>query len=197
MFDTTCTTAQYEDMVTDVTNCGGPLDPGQDPADRYIKMTIPPGHIGAHILFAWGQPDAGQPCGVKSCDIDVINVWEQNAMWDRHGGDAISPSFNKLWLFAAGTPPAEDTLWDYVNIDVDSNNGTNNINGAPMVDGPFQGLSPTFNINPQSTGTIPPPLKIEAGDTELGDNPFASMNIFGLFASLLTLAGLRRLRRKQ
>ncbi len=71
-FDTSCSTAQYEAGTTD---CGGPK----------IIMNVPAGYVGGHILFDWGKPDAGSPCGVQNCDIDVVNVWEPNGVWDRHG----------------------------------------------------------------------------------------------------------------
>ena len=190
-FDTTCTTAQYNDTTTDITNCGGPLSPGQSEAERFITVTVPAGHVAAHIIFAWGQPDGGTPCGVQNCDIDVVNVWEVGGVWDRHGA-APGSQLNKLHDGAAGTPPDPATAWELVNIDPLGRG----INGIAMVDGPFQGLSPNFNLGPASTTELVTTIEASQGDTDLGGSALAGMSVFGLFASLLALFGLRSTGRK-
>jgi len=176
-FDTACSTAQYEAGITD---CGG----------AKISMNVPAGYVGGHILFDWGKPDASSPCGVANCDIDVVNVWEPNGVWNRHGATGV---FNQLWDGAAGVAPDPDGTWELVSTDVNGDN----INGAPMIDGPFQGLYPNFSFTPSGQGVAKPPLVITAPDTKIGDSLLSSMNIIGLFASLVALLGLRHTGRKK
>jgi len=155
-------------------------------------MNIPAGgtHIGAHILFDWGKVTT-TPCGVASCDIDVVNVWEIDGVWDQHGD---SDPKNKLWDGAAGDAPDPSTNWKLVSTDVNGDA----INGAPMVDGPFQGFYANFNAGPGGSLPPPPPYTGTAPDTKLGDSLFVSpVNPWALITGLLTLLGLRRFSKKE
>lgn len=186
-FDTACTTAQFD---TGITSCGG---------SNPLTMTVGAGQIGAHILFDWGKPTTATPCGVENCDIDVVNVWQENAAWDRLG--AIETK-NALFLGAAGPAPVLSTSWALVSTDVNGDG----VNGAPMVDGPFNGFYANFNaltIFPPGTVIGPPPTSNVPAvphtqqDTKLGDSLLATMNVFGLLAGLLVLLGLRQTGRKK
>lgn len=167
-FDTACTKAQYD---AGTTSCGGSAP---------LSMTVGDGQYGAHILFDWSTSD----------DIDVVNVWNQNAQWDRLGNTGNT---NKLFLGAAGVTPAEDANWELVSTDVNGDT----MNGAPMVDGPFQGFYANFNNQPDKSGSPAEPYTGTAQDTKLGSSLLASMNIIGLFISVMMLIGLRQLNRKK
>lgn len=188
-FDTSCTTAQYE---AGTTSCGG---------SQFITMTVGADQIGAHILFDWGKPDSASPCAVKTCDIDVVNVWNKDAAWDRHGGINVA---NKLWDRGAGIPPDPDTLWALVSTDVTGwtdefgvlHAEGDGINGAQMVDGPFEGFHANFNSTPATQGAVPPPVKITSPDTELGGSLLASVSITSLFMAFFSLLGLRQISQK-
>ncbi len=176
-FDATCTTAQYD---AGTTTCSG---------SKTISMTVGAGQVGAHILFDWGKPDAGSPCGRANCDIDVVNVWNQNAAWDRLGATGTK---NQLFDGQAGLPPEPTTTWVLVSTDVNGDG----INGSPMVDGPFEGFYANFNSTPGAVGAVKEPLPYSQQDTELGSSLLASMNPLVLFAGLFGLLGLRHLTRK-
>ncbi len=88
--------------------------------------------------------------------------------------------------------PDPEGTWELVTID---SNG-DGINGQPMIDGPFQGLYPTFNFIPSGEGEAKKPFVNTQEDTQLDDNVF-SMNIAGLLASLMMLLGLRHFGRKK
>lgn len=178
-FDTTCTAAQYD---TGTTSCGG---------SNPITMTVGSGQVGGHILFDWGKPSGATSCGVENCDIDVVNVWDVDGVWNQHGD--TNPR-NQLFAGAAGIAPDPTTTWALVSTDV-NNDG---INASPMVDGPFEGFYANFNSTPAGAmaGEVVP-LPHKQDDTDIGDSPLASMNIFALFASLMTLFGLRHFGRKK
>jgi len=133
-FDTTCTTTQLE---AGTVLCNNPLGVGQ--VQRDITMTVGAGQVGVHILFDWGKPDGGSPCGVANCDMDIVNVWEQNAIWNDPDGQA-SP-VNNLFQGEAGTPHDVTQPWKLVSTDLNADG----INGSPMVDGPFIGFYANFN----------------------------------------------------
>lgn len=106
-----------------------------------LKMTIPPGHIGAHMLFDWNTQR----------DIDVVNVWKPNGIF--------GPK-----LFPEGSIDP-DTVFEYASIDADGDG----IPGIPMVDGDFKGFSANFNLGgklctPQVD--CPPPPTMEAPETK-------------------------------
>jgi len=174
-FDTTCTIPELE---AGDTVCNNPLQSGQ--TQQFLTMTVDVGQVGAHILFDWNT----------SSDIDVVNVWDVDGVWDAHG--ATDPT-NKLWDGQAGLPPDPTTTWKLVSTDV---NGDNK-NGAPMVDGPFQDFYANFNAGPAGTTEPVPPYQGTAPETEIGDSVLASINLWGLFAGLITLLGLRLTSKKK
>jgi len=177
-FDSTCTAAQYDAGITD---CGG---------NKPMTMTVPPGHFGGHILFDWGKPTASSPCGVKSCDIDVVNVWEVGGVWDRHGDTGAR---NQLFDGQSGLPPDPTTTWKLVSTDVNGDG----VNASPMVDGPFQGFYANFNAGPGGTSGPKEPVQITQPDTKLGSGVLASVNVFAIFTGLMVLFGLRRFTNKR
>jgi hypothetical protein len=144
-----CTTAQLE---------GGTCAPNANPA-RNLNFTVPPGHIGAHMLFDWNV----------TSNIDVINVWSPNAKYD------VSPDGSKNDIVIAGTyggpagnQPDPQGLWNYASTDV----GGDTINGMKMIDGPFVGFNANFNLGPQSTCTPAPPPVTTAPENPLGKGFF-------------------------
>ena len=186
-FDVTCTTAELE-AGTKVCSDGVSRFVGNQ-TEQFLTMEVKPGQIGAHILFDWGRPndpakpDTITPCGVASCDIDVVVVWDQNALWDQQ-----SP----LHLGDAGSPPDVASPWKLVSTDAD-NDG---INGVPMIDGPFIGFNANFNIGPEGTLTELPTIQIQAQDTALGEDGIGSMGL-GLLGSLSALLGFGLFRRNR
>jgi len=168
-FDTTCDVATLE-----ATGCKG--TPG-DPTT--LEMTVGAGQVGAHILFDWSS----------STNIDVVNVWDKNAQWNRHGKTGNA---NKLFLGAAGVTPAEDANWELVSTDINGDN----INSSPMVDGPFVGFYANFNNKPDKANTPPPPYTGTASATKL-DSSILSLNFAFLFTSLLLMLGLRKFNQKK
>lgn len=170
-FDTGCT-------VLEITTTGCPAGSAAV-SGATISMTVPDGHVGAHILFDWNT----------SSNIDVVNVWKKDGVWDQHG-DA-DPK-NKLYDGSAGNPPDPATTWKLVSTDVNGDG----INGSPMVDGPFQDFYANFNAGPGESLPPPPPYTGTAPDTKLGSDLLASFSLWGLFASLVTLFGLRRISKK-
>ncbi len=183
-FDTTCTITQIE---TGADCSSNPLPPNQ--SERNLTMTVKPGQVGAHIIFDWGKPDPSKHCGVANCDIDVLNVWDVNGVWDRHGKTGAD---NKLWDGQAGVAPDPKTTWKLVSTDINGDG----VNGIPMVDGPFQGFRPNYNAGPGGTAGPTPPYTGSAPDTKLG-NGLASLSLLSLFAGLTTLFGLRRFGKKR
>jgi hypothetical protein len=132
-------------------SCGTNADPSKN-----YTLTVGAGQIGAHMLFDWGNNSPSTSCGKESCNIDVVHVWDQVAVF------GPSPLHNGAVGFNAAT-----TVWDLMSSDatascpgvVDNNNipiicTSNGINGVPMIDGPFKGSSANFNIN--FTGTQAP-----------------------------------------
>jgi len=175
-FDTTCTSAQLEaGMGGPGQDCNGPFTAGQ--TQQFLTLTIPPGKIGAHILFDWNL----------TTNIDVVQVWEANGVWNRHGATGET---NKLHDGGAGLPPKEDTTWKLVSTDIDGDN----INGAPMIDGPFNGFNANFNAGPQSKGEAKAPIVATAPDTKTGSGklPALALSLWGLLAGFAGLPGLRR-----
>jgi len=165
-FDSGCTTAEIR-----TTGCAAGSAANSGPA---ISMTVGVGQVGAHILFDWNT----------TSNIDVVNVWDIDAVWDQHG-DA-DPK-NQLYNGLAGLAPDPATTWKLVSTDVNGDG----VNSSPMVDGPFQGFYANFNAGPGATAPPPEPYTGTAPDTKLSAG--LSLNIWGLFAGLLTLLGLRRL----
>ncbi len=166
-FDTGCSVAQVQ-----ANGC-----PAGTASGATLSMTVGPGQVGAHILFDWNT----------SKNIDVVNVWDVDGVWNQHGD--VDPK-NKLYNGKAGDAPDPTTTWKLVSTDANGDG----INGIPMVDGPFQGFYASFNAGPAGTAPPPAPYTGTAPDTTLGDG--LALNIWGLFAGLLTLLGFRRLGKK-
>jgi hypothetical protein len=178
MFDTTCTVAQLESGLGSQANpCNGPLDPGQ--TQQFMPMVVAAGQVGAHILFDWNT----------SSDIDVVNVWDVDGVWNRHGGTGQN---NKLWDGPAGLPPEPTTTWKLISTDYDGDG----INASPMLDGPFQGSAANFNAGPAATTGPTPPYVDNAPDTDIGSG-LASVTIWGLISGLASLLGFRRFTKKR
>lgn len=186
-FDVTCEAADYDsgNVV-----CNKPLA-DQGAVKQYITMTLEPGEIGAHILFDWGSPQA-TTCGQAACDIDVVNVWRENAQWDTYG--AAAPK-NELWLGEAGIPPALDANWRLVSSDV-KGDGVDAVNGSPMLDGPFEGYFANFNYKPDGVGEAKAPITTEISDVGVDSLAF-SMGLWSLLAGLLSVFGLRKINNKK
>ncbi|MFK5948349.1 MAG: hypothetical protein QM500_06230, partial [Methylococcales bacterium] len=185
-FDTTCSAADFDAGLTTCNN-PAPVIPG---AQSTISMTVPAGQIGAHIIFDWGKPNDANTgttsCGVANCDIDVVNVWKQDDLWEDLDGDASAK--NNLFSGSAGSAPDPTKPWKLVSTD----HNADSVNGSPMVDGPFIGFYANFNAGPGGT-TVVLPITTETKDTKLGSG---SVGIGTLLVSLFSLLGFG-LRRKR
>ena len=113
--------------------------------DGPLNLTIGAGQIGAHMLFDWGQPAAGSPCGVANCNIDVVLVWEYDGVFDSQPLEGCEQGLpgQCLWQGKAGLTPALDCEYELVSRDADGDG----VPGARMVDGAFIGFRANFNIN--------------------------------------------------
>jgi hypothetical protein len=172
-FDSGCTVAELQ-----ATGCPAGSAANSGPP---ISMTVGPGQLGVHILFDWNT----------TANIDVVNVWNQDDVWDTLG--ATAPK-NSLWTGATGPTPDPTTTWALVSTDVNGDG----VVGAPMVDGPFQGFYANFNASPGATAPPPPPYTGTAPDTKLGNSLFVSpMNPWVLISVFGTLLGARRFQVKQ
>lgn len=142
-FNTDCTTAQLE---------AGTCTENADPS-KNITMTVGSGQIGAHMLFNWNV----------SANIDVVNVWNQNALWNDPDGTGVSK--NNLWVGERWEGPAGFTVnpattWALVSTDNDGNG----INGVPMIDGPFIGYNANFNLGPTNSCVLAAPSVSSASE---------------------------------
>lgn len=127
-FDTTCTIAQ---ITAGVSACNNPLPAGQ--TKRYLTMTVGAGQLGAHMLFDWNG----------NYNINVVNVWNQNAQWSYPGTGTKNRLYNSVaWGGPAGYTVNPATTWKFVSTDNDGDG----INGVGMVNGPFQGFNANFNL---------------------------------------------------
>jgi hypothetical protein len=117
------------------------LEQGTHPDDCAVQgarlsMTVAAGQIGAHMLFDWKD----------SANIDVLNVWNQDAAWNDDPDDGRAAT-NDMWAGDGWAGPAgvvvnPNTTWQLVSTDPDGDN----INGVKMVDGPFIGFNANFNL---------------------------------------------------
>ena len=174
-FDTSCSNAEIESGKGSQANpCAG--------NGPFIKMDIPAGYIGAHMLFDWNT----------TSNIDVVNVWQPGGVWDRHGATGTK---NQLFDGPAGLPPDPATTWKLVSIDIDGDG----INGSPMIDGPFQGFNANFNAGPLTKAGPKEPIKKTAPDTQLGSSKFPPLALdpLTLIAGILGMFGLRRFYKKK
>ncbi len=173
-FDSGCTVAELQ-----ATGCKAGTGAAANPGPT-ISMTVDPGQFGVHMLFDYST----------TSNIDVVNVWDVDAVWDQHGD--VNPR-NQLHDGQAGLAPDPATTWELVSTDDDGDG----INGIPMVDGPFVDFSANFNLSPAGAAPAPDPYSGTAIDTKLGSGLLASLDIWGLFATLTMLVGLRRFSKKQ
>ncbi len=176
-FDVTCTAADYDSGKVDCSS--NPLG-DQDAIQRYMTLTLEPNQVGVHILFDWNLAK----------NIDVALAWKEDTSWNTYGKTAPT---NQLWLGNAGVPPSPTTDWRFVSSDV-PNDGTDGINGTPMVDGAFIGFYANFNYKPGTAGEKLPPVDTEISDVEVGG---FSMGIWSLMAGLFSVFGLRRINNKK
>jgi hypothetical protein len=158
---------------------------------KTISMIVGPNQIGAHILFDWNT----------SKNIDVVNVWNKNAIWDRLGHTGNT---NKLFAGAAGVPAADDAVFELVSTDVTGFTTPDGVlmpagdglNSAPMVDGPFEKFYANFNNKPDKGKDGADVVTITARDTKLGDSILASLDLYALFIGIMSLLGFRRFSKK-
>ncbi len=105
-------------------NCP-PGSPGCGVGTAY-NFTVAPDQIAAHMLFNWGP----------NLNIDVVDIWNQNEAF------GPSPMFTGAKKTLDPWSGVSTTAWDGMSIDWDGNG----INGAAMIDGPFQGFNANFNV---------------------------------------------------
>ncbi|MCK9420458.1 MAG: hypothetical protein M0R70_13895, partial [Nitrospirae bacterium] len=86
-----------------------------------ITFTVGEGEIGGHMLFDLNSQN----------NHDVVDIWTTNAVF--------GPS--SMWTGDCGANSAVK-VWDFMSKDWDGDG----INGAPMLDGSFQGLIVNFNV---------------------------------------------------
>ena len=163
-FNTGCTVAEIE-----ATGC--PV--GSGTTGETLTMTVLDGQLGGHMLFDWNT----------TANIDVVNVWDRDAVWDTYGNTA---PFNQLWTGPAGAAPDETKPWELVSRDVNGDG----LNGSPMVDGPFIGFSASFNFGPGGVGEGLADIETTSSDTKLGGGGMISLA--ALLGSLSLIMLLRR-----
>lgn len=151
--------------------------PGTAGSPTSIEMIVGPGQVGGHILFDWN--------GV--INIDVVNVWDRDAVWDDFGDTAPR---NAVFL-GNGVPPDVTKPWKLVST-TQFSDGNGTVHGSPMIDGPFQGFYANFNAGPGGVGAGLPPIATKSPNTKLGSS---SMSLWSMFAGLLFLIGLRKVNR--
>lgn len=181
-FDSGCTTQE-------ITTTGCPADSVGDIDGKptpNVTMTVGPNQVGAHILFDYNG----------SFNIDVLNVWDKDAVWDDPDGDASDK--NNLFDGAAGIAPDPAATWGLVSRDVDGDG----INGMPMVDGPFIGYSANFSDAPSGTATPPPggteAVTVAVADTKLGSGGgVGALGLAWLLGMLPAISFFRRRFRKE
>jgi hypothetical protein len=114
--------------------CTSNADPSKN-----IAMHVGAGQIGAHMLFDWNG----------NLNIDVVDVWDQNAVWQQ-----ADPTINGLWTGEKWAGPAGFTVnpattWRAVTSDSDGDG----FNGVKMIDGPFIGYMADFNLSASDSCT--------------------------------------------
>ena len=133
------------------TPCG---NPNYDPTDlstitNPLTMNVAEGQVGVHMLFDWNG----------SNNIDVVNVWDMNAVWGYGPNDGTNTSVLEVgvdYLICSALPNEAgcdqvladaqalfDTEWLFASTDVNGNG----IPGHGMVDGPFVGFNANFNVS--------------------------------------------------
>lgn len=152
------------------------LYPDGSPKPTIMHVVVPPGQLGAHMLFDWGAENATTGCGKANCNIDVFVVWAQNASFPG------SPNGTSTNLCAKGE------VWELASIDPDGDG----IPGVQMLDGAFEHFNANFNLSniPPCTPSGQEIVVQNSGDTTLGGGSADLWTLSGLLTWLL--AGLRR-----
>jgi hypothetical protein len=93
-----------------------------------LTFTVPPDHLGGHILFDWNV----------TADIDVAIVWNNSTggTWEN------VVSGGQLYQGPAGPTPAIDEFYEWISVDADGDG----IPGIQFVDGPFINFRANFNF---------------------------------------------------
>jgi hypothetical protein len=184
-FNTACTTTQLQ-----AGTCAANSDPSKN-----ITMKVGAGQIGAHMLFDWNT----------SSNIDVVNVWNQSAVWSDADGTGIPKNnlwVGERWAGPAGVTVNPATTWALVSTD----NDNNGINGVPMIDGPFIGYNANFNLGPTDSCLTAAPTVSSASEVSKvsGGCSLSSFNVnpseradWWLLAGFLTWLGVVRRRNKR
>ncbi len=95
-----------------------------------LSLVVGPGQVGAHGLFHFGMDGAPTVCGKLTCNIDVVFLWDVNAVY-------AGSTNNDSNLGAKGR------IFNLSSVD---GNG-DGIPGIPAVDGPFVGFNTVYNLN--------------------------------------------------
>lgn len=116
-----------------------------------ISMTVGPGEVGVHMLFDWQS----------SVNIDVVNVWKVNTKWEYGPNDGTmknilagheaecetaDPANHDRATASPECLDLYDTEWMFTTTDADGDGHP----GVAMIDGPFPGFHPVFNIRKQA-----------------------------------------------
>jgi len=138
-------TYTFETCLADGSKCTGSTP---------LSMTVGEGQIGAHMLFDWSV----------NVNIDVVNVWDMNAIWG--GGPNDGSSKNILIGYGTDCPTTKGsdlttaacadffgTEWFLSSTDDDGDG----IFGTSMVDGPFTGMNANFNLR---ASVVPVPAAV-------------------------------------
>lgn len=120
-----------------------------NPGGKIYSWTVPPGHVGAHMLFDWNT----------TTNIDVLVTWRLNKSWSQTTTTDGCPSVGTPCPFETANPNAGGntaaTVWGGVSVDTPASifmpfstaDEVNTWNGTQMIDGPFIGYSANFNVN--------------------------------------------------
>jgi len=120
-------------------------------------MTIAEGQAGVHMLFDWNG----------NVNIDVVNVWDMNAIWGFGPNDGtgkskleteLSPCIGIGKKADLSTPECTTffaTEWMFTSTDFDGDG----VPGSSMVDGPFTGFNANFNIRAE-VSAVPVPASL-------------------------------------
>jgi hypothetical protein len=95
-----------------------------------LSLVVGSGQVGAHGLFHFGMDGAPTVCGKLTCNIDVVFLWNVNAVY-------AGSTNNDSNLGAKGR------IFNLSSVD---GNG-DGIPGIPAVDGPFVGFNTVYNLN--------------------------------------------------
>ena len=118
VFDTGLDSALTTDFGT--TNLGG----------TPLRLTVGPGQMGVHGLFHYGTGSATTVCGKPACNIDLVFLWDVNAVYK--GSDNDDSNLG-----------AKGQVFNFSSVD---GNG-DGVPGIPVVDGPFAGFNTVYNLN--------------------------------------------------